>query len=217
MEATAPATLAFTGRRASRTHRNLTSGAPRSTTSARRASERLLVGEQADALELQDWPLSRRPGRKPRLVDDWYHGHGDLACPASLRRRTASVMITVFVAGVSGCGRRRSKGSPRFAGNVAVADVAEAAAVTEDVECADIARFVFPRGIGTRVSVVEEDACLVGGAGVVDPEELQVGTRESSPPGPGAGARRSGTAPRSWLRPAYVACGRRVVVAHAHC
>jgi hypothetical protein len=57
--------------------------------------------------------------------------------------------------------------------------VAVAAAVAEDVERAGVAVFQIPRRGDVGVRLVEEDAALVGLAGVVDPVEDEVGARET--------------------------------------
>ena len=66
---------------------------------------------------------------------------------------------------------------PGLGRDVAVADVPVAAAVSEDGERAGVAAGGFPRRVQRRLGIVDEDARLVGIAGMVDVVEDQVDPR----------------------------------------
>ena len=100
------------------------------------------------------------------------------ASPCAQARRSASVTSTRLVAGVSGCGvagvERIGRGS-----HVAMAGIAQAAAMAENMERAGIALLGDRRRRLVRVRVVEEDAAFVGHAVMADVVDLQIGPLEA--------------------------------------
>ena len=95
----------------------------------------------------------------------------------AMSRLTTSVTVRDADRGFELVRRPQVEGVARHGRDVAVADVAEAAAVAEDEEGADRARWAV-RPLGADAASGQEDLSLVGGAGVVEAVEDQVGPLE---------------------------------------